>query len=315
MEPQEERQMTETAIETTGLTKDYGSGRGLFDLDLAVDEGEVFGYLGPNGAGKTTTIRLLMDLIHPTAGAARIFGLDCHADAVEIKGHIGYVPGELPQFGGLRGNEIVAYMAGLRGGVDDKVVSNLCERFQLDLGQRFREYSRGNKQKLAIVLGFMVQPRLLVLDEPTGGLDPLNQHEFYDMCKEAKADGATVFLSSHILSEVEHISDRVAIIRGGRLVRLAKIHELHEMRVHHVEIEFKGEVPLEGIRAAEGVDNVTTEDHRVTCVVRGSFEPLMKAISSSEVVNLSSHEPNLEDVFLTYYRDGSEPVAAEATAG
>jgi ABC-2 type transport system ATP-binding protein len=206
-------------------------------------------------------------------------------------------------------------MAGLRGGVDDKVVTNLCERFQLDLGQRFREYSRGNKQKLAIVLGFMHQPRLLVLDEPTGGLDPLNQQEFYDMCKEAKAAGATVFLSSHILSEVEHISDRVAIIRGGRLVRLAKIHELHEMRVHHVEIEFKGEVPLDAIRAAKGVDSVTVEDHRVNCVVRGSFEPLMKALAAGEVVNLSSHEPNLEEVFLAYYRDRSEPVAAEAVAG
>ena len=302
------------AIETMGLTKDYGSGRGLFDLDLEVDEGEVFGYLGPNGAGKTTTIRLLMDLIHPTAGSAKIFGLDCHADAVEVKRHIGYVPGELPQFGGLRGNEIVAYIAGLRGGVDDKVVSNLCERFNLDLGQRFREYSRGNKQKLAILLGFMHQPRLLVLDEPTGGLDPLNQQEFYDMCREAKATGATIFLSSHILSEVEHISDRVVIIRGGRLVRLAKIHELHEMRVHQVEIEFRGEVPIDLVRAAEGIDGVKAEDHRVSCVVRGSFEPLMKALAASDVVNLTSHEPNLEEVFLTYYRDGSEPVAEAAAA-
>jgi ABC-2 type transport system ATP-binding protein len=308
--------MTETAIETSGLTKDYGSSRGLFDLDLTVEVGEVFGYLGPNGAGKTTTIRMLMDLIHPTGGSARIFGMDCHEQAVEIKRHIGYVPGELPEFGGLRGNEIVAYMAGLRGGVDDKVVANLCERFHLDLGQRFREYSRGNKQKLAIVLGFMHQPKLLVLDEPTGGLDPLNQQEFYDMCKEAKAGGSTIFLSSHILSEVEHISDQVAIIRGGRLVRLAKIHELHEMRVHQVEIEFDGDVPLDRIRAAEGVDKVEAEDHRVNCVVRGSFEPLMKALAASDVVNLTSHEPNLEDVFLQYYRDVSDPApkGAEAAA-
>jgi ABC-2 type transport system ATP-binding protein len=299
--------MTETAIETQGLSKDYGSGRGLFDLNLTVEAGEVFGYLGPNGAGKTTTIRLLMDLIHPTTGSARIFGLDCHHEAVDIKRHIGYVPGELPQFGGLRGSEIVAYMAGLRGGVDDRVVSSLCERFQLDLGQRFREYSRGNKQKLAIVLGFMHQPRLLVLDEPTGGLDPLNQQQFYDMCREAKAAGATVFLSSHILSEVEHISDRVAIIRSGRLVRLARIHELHEMRVHQVEIEFLGAVPVDRIQAAEGVENVKPDDHRVSCLVRGSFEPLMKALASSDVVNLTSHEPNLEEVFLTYYREGSDP--------
>ena len=306
-----------TALETTGLTKNYGSGRGLFDLDLEVAEGEVFGYLGPNGAGKTTTIRLLMDLIHPTAGSARIFGLDCHTDAVEVKRHIGYVPGELPQFGGLRGKEIVAYIAGLRGGVDDEVVSSICERLSLDLGQRFREYSRGNKQKLAILLGFMHQPRLLVLDEPTGGLDPLNQQEFYNMCGEAKDKGATVFLSSHILSEVEHISDRVGIIRGGRLVRLAKIHELHEMRVHQVEIEFAGEVPVDAIRAAAGVDRVELSDHRVTCVVKGSFGPLVRALASAEVVNLVSHEPSLEEVFLSYYRDDSalapEATAAEAT--
>jgi ABC-2 type transport system ATP-binding protein len=163
----------------------------------------------------------------------------------------------------------------------------------------------------------MHQPKLLVLDEPTGGLDPLNQQEFYDMCKEAKDGGSTIFLSSHILSEVEHISDRVAIIRGGRLIRLARIHELHEMRVHQVEIEFKGTVPLDGIRAAEGVDKVHPEDHRVNCVVRGSFEPLMRALAGSDVVNLTSHEPNLEEVFLQYYRDDSEAVAkvAESAAG
>jgi ABC-2 type transport system ATP-binding protein len=303
------------AIETRGLTKDYGSGRGLFDLNLEVAEGDVIGYLGPNGAGKTTTIRLLMDLIHPTSGSARIFGLDCHRDAVEVKRHIGYVPGELPQFGGLRGSQIVAYMAGLRGGVDDKVVSEICERFSLDLGQRFREYSRGNKQKLAILLGFMHRPRLLGLDEPTGGLDPLNQQAFYDLCREAKAAGATVFLSSHILSEVEHISDRVGIIRSGRLVRLADMHELHEMRVHQVEIEFAGPVPLEGIRSAEGVEQVEAADHRVRCVVRGSFEPLMKALVNSDVVNLTSHEPSLEEVFLAYYRNGSESAPAEVEAG
>jgi ABC-2 type transport system ATP-binding protein len=302
------------ALETSGLTKDYGSGRGIFDLDLAVEEGEVFGYLGPNGAGKTTTIRLLMDLIHATAGSAQIFGLDCHRDAVEVKRCIGYVPGELPQFGGLRGSEIVAYIAGLRGGVDDHVVSQICERLGLDLGQRFREYSRGNKQKLAILLGFMHQPRLLVLDEPTGGLDPLNQQEFYDMCREAKDHGATVFLSSHILSEVEHISDRVGIIRGGRLVRLARIHELHEMRVHQVEIEFAGEVPVAAIRAAAGVESVEVSDHRVTCVVKGSFAPLVRALASSDVVNLVSHEPSLEEVFLSYYREDTAPAPAAAGA-
>jgi len=301
------------AVDTSGLSKDFGRGRGLFDLNLRVEEGEVLGYLGPNGAGKTTTIRLLMGLIHPSSGSARIFGLDCQRQAVEVKRHVGYVPGELPQFGGLRGSEVVAYMAGLRGSVDDKRVQEICKRFSLDLGQRFREYSRGNKQKLAILLGFMHRPRLLILDEPTGGLDPLNQQEFYDMCRDSKSHGTTIFLSSHILSEVEHISDRVGIIRAGHLVRTARLDELHDIRVHQVEVEFAGAVPLEAIRGAQGVDRVEAEDHRVRFVVRGSFEPVMKALAGSEVVNLVSHEPSLEEVFLTFYRDGGKSGALDPT--
>ncbi|HEV2013015.1 MAG TPA: ABC transporter ATP-binding protein [Candidatus Dormibacteraeota bacterium] len=299
------------AIETSGLSKDYGKGRGLFDLSLQVEEGEVLGYLGPNGAGKTTTIRLLMGLIHPTAGSASIFGLDGQRQAVEIKRYVGYVPGELPQFGGLRGSEIVAYMAGLRGGVDEKVVAQICKRFGLDLGQRFREYSRGNKQKLAIVLGFMHAPRLLILDEPTGGLDPLNQQEFYDMCRESKAKGTTIFLSSHILSEVEHVSERVGIIRDGRLVETAKLTELHKIRVHQVEIDFAGTVPLAAIRAAQGVDRVEVNDYRVRCVVQGSFESLMRALTGATVVNFVSHEPSLEEIFLTFYRAGGPVESGE----
>jgi len=301
------------AIDIGGLSKDYGRDRGLFDLTLQVEEGEVLGFLGPNGAGKTTTIRLLMGLIHPTAGSARIFGLDCQRQAVEVKRQVGYVPGELPQFGGLRGSDIVAYMAGLRGGADEKVVTEISRRFSLDLGQRFREFSRGNKQKLAILLGFMHRPRLLILDEPTGGLDPLNQQEFYDMCRESKSHGTTIFLSSHILSEVEHISDRVGIIRAGHLVRTARLDELHDIRFHQVEVEFAGVVPLEAIRGAQGVDRVEAEDHRVRFVVRGSFEPVMKALAGSEVVNLFSHEPSLEEVFLTFYRDAGKSGALDPT--
>lgn len=300
-----------SAIRAEGLTKDYGSHRGLFNLDLEVNEGEVLGYLGPNGAGKTTTIRLLMALIHPSSGSSSIFGLDCQRQSVEVKRHVGYVPGELPQFGGLRGSEIVAYMAGLRGGVDNELVARICERFSLDLGQRFREYSRGNKQKLAILLGFMHRPRLLVLDEPTGGLDPLNQQEFYDMCREAKEEGATVFLSSHILSEVEHVSDRVAILRAGTLVRTAALHELHEIHFHQVELDFVGAMPLAAIRAAPGVERVAVEDHHLRCIVRGSFAPLLDALAGSDVLNLNSHEPTLEEVFLTYYREDSPATVEE----
>ena len=302
------------AIKSQRLTKDYGSGRGLFDLELEVEEGEVFGYLGPNGAGKTTTIRLLMGMIHPTRGSASIFSLDSHKQSVDVKKYVGYVPGELPNFGGLRGSEIVAYMAGLRGGVDEKLVQEICKRFELNLGQRFREYSRGTKQKLAILLGFMHRPRVLILDEPTGGLDPLNQQEFYKMCREAKERGATAFLSSHILSEVEHISDRVGIIRSGRLIRTASLADLHDIRVHQVEIEFAGPPPVDAIRTVEGVEHVAVDGHRVRCTVRGSFAPLMRALAGSEVVNLSSHEPSLEELFLTYYREGDQRALAPAGA-
>jgi ABC-2 type transport system ATP-binding protein len=292
-----------SAIQTVGLTKDYGTGRGLFDLDLEVPEGQVFGYLGPNGAGKTTTIRLLMGLIRPTRGSASIFGLDCQSQAVDVKRHVGYVPGEPPQFGALRGREVIAYLGAMAGGVDHAYVKQLCDRLQLDLSLRFREYSSGNKKKLLLVIAFMHRPKLLVLDEPTGGLDPLNQQEFYAMVREARRDGGTVFLSSHVLSEVEHVCDRVGIIRAGRLVRVASLEELHQIRMHRVEIEFAGDVPVEAISRAAGVDGVTAENHRVRCFVRGSFEPLMTAIAGAHVVNLSSHEPSLEDTFLEYYAE------------
>src|SRR5262244_2708432 len=298
------------AVRTNGLTRDYGAGRGLFDLDVEVRAGEVFGYLGPNGAGKTTTIRLLMGLARPTRGSASIFGLDCQSQPVEVKRHVGYVPGEPPQFGGLRGREVIAYLGAMAGGVDQAYVKSLCDRLQLDLSRRYREYSSGNKKKLLLVIAFMHRPELLILDEPTSGLDPLNQQEFYAMVREARKGGATVFLSSHVLSEVEHVCDRVGIIRTGRLVNISSMEELHEIRVHRVEIEFAGDVPAEAIRRADGVDGVTVENHRVHCVVRGSFEPLMAAVARAHVVNLSSHEPSLEDTFLEYYSEaGKEEVA------
>jgi ABC-2 type transport system ATP-binding protein len=299
-----------SAIITSGLTKDYGSGRGLFDLDLEVPEGQVFGYLGPNGAGKTTTIRQLMALAYPTRGTASIFGLDCHRQAVEVKRHVGYVPGEAPQFGSLRGREIIAYLGAMAGGVDQAHVKELCERLDFDASMRYRQYSSGNKKKLLLVIAFMHRPRLLILDEPTSGLDPLNQQEFYAMALEAKKAGATVFLSSHVLSEVEHVCDRVGIIRAGRLVRVASLEDLHEIRVHRVEIEFEGDVPVEAIRRAAGVDDVTVGDGRLRCGVHGSFEPLIAAIAGAHVVNLTSHEPSLEDTFLEYYSEpGKQAVA------
>jgi ABC-2 type transport system ATP-binding protein len=297
------------AIATEDLTKDYGGGRGLFDLDLQVAEGEVFGYLGPNGAGKTTTIRLLMGLIHATRGSASVFGLDAIRKSVEVKRLVGYMPGELPQFGGLRGRDIAGHFAALRGGVDEARVRRITERLDLDLGLKFREYSTGNKRKLGILLAFMHQPRLLVLDEPTSGLDPLNQQEFYKLVREAQAAGATVFLSSHVLSEVEHVCQRVGIIRRGRLVKVARLEDLHEMHVRHVEVEFAGSPQPQLFERLPGVEKVETNHQRVSFTLRGSFEPVADALAGHHVVNLASREPSLEDVFLTYYEEQPQAVA------
>jgi len=293
--------MTE-AIEAQGLTKDYGNGRGIFDLDLTVADGEVFGFLGPNGAGKTTTIRQLMGLIHPTRGSARIFGLDCDRDSVAVKRKVGYCPGELPQFGGWRGSEIVAYVAGLRGDVDNATIKALAERLDLDLGRKYREYSHGNKQKLALVLAFMHKPRLVILDEPTSGLDPLVQQEFYGIVRDARSAGSTIFVSSHVLSEVEHICDRVGIVREGRLATVSKLEELVGMRAFHVEIEFADGVPTEQLKGVPGFEQVRVEDHRASGILRGSFEPLMSALVGRRVIGLVSREPSLEEIFLTYYQ-------------
>jgi ABC-2 type transport system ATP-binding protein len=294
------------AIKTQGLTKDFGGGKGLFDLDLEVVEGEAFGYLGPNGAGKSTTIRILMGLIHPTRGSASIFGLDTMRRSVDVKRLVGYIPGELPQFGGLRGRDIAGHFGALRGAVDQAWVKEICERLDLDLHPKFREYSTGNKRKLGILLAFMHRPKLLVLDEPTSGLDPLNQQEFNKLVNEARADGATIFLSSHVLSEVEHVCQRVGIIRRGRLAKVARLEELHEMHVRRVEVDFAGDAQPQLFEALPGVENVESNHHRISFTVRGSFEPVADVLAGNHVVNLASHEPSLEEIFLTYYEDQPE---------
>jgi len=295
--------MAVAAISTSRLTKDYGAGRGLFDLDLHVAQQEVIGYLGPNGSGKTTTIRLLMGMIRPSSGSAHIFGLDCVRDSVEVKRKVGYLPGDIPQFGSLRGSEVVAYLGGMRGGVDRRRVRAIAERFDLDLNRRFREYSSGNKQKLGILLAFMHRPDLLILDEPTSGLDPLNQQEFYELLRETRDAGATIFLSSHVLSEVEHVCDRVGILRAGRLVKVAELGELTRIRVHHVEVEFASgdEVPEDRLRAATGIEDVRVDGQRLKCTVHGNFDGLLDAISSSHVIDLVSTEPSLEEFFLSFF--------------
>src|SRR6476660_8908585 len=213
-------------IEVEGLTKSYGSKRGIADVSFEVDEGEVFGFLGPNGAGKTTTIRLLRALRHGDAGTARIAGFDCWKQSIDIKRIVGYMPGEPALDPNLTGGQTLEYFAHLRGGVDQAYLKQLVQRFDLDTSRKFRQYSTGNKRKVVLIQAFMHRPSLLILDEPTSGLDPLNQHEFDRMVNEVRADGRTVFLSSHILSEVEKTCTRVAIIRAGNIVRIGGVAEV-----------------------------------------------------------------------------------------
>jgi ABC-2 type transport system ATP-binding protein len=296
------------AIQTEKLTKMYGSNRGVLELDLQVRHGEIFGFLGPNGAGKTTTIRMLLNLIAPTGGKALINGLDCQKDTVEIKKQIGYLPGEFSLYPNLTGAKTLEYFANLRGGVDWKYVTQLAQRFDFDMSKKFKQYSRGNKQKLGIIQAFMHHPSLLILDEPTGGLDPLNQQEFYRLVDEVKKNGTTIFFSSHIMSEVEKTCDRVAIIREGRLVKVGPISELTGIRSHQLEIVFAGAAPLAELEKIPGISNVTaqTEDATttVTCVSRvDAIDAVLKTIASFKVLHFVSQEPSLEETFLEYYKD------------
>ena len=294
-----------TVIEVSGLTKYYGTKRGVIDLSFEVREGEIFGFLGPNGAGKTTTIRLLMGLLFPKSGRASVGGLDCWRDSVRVKRLVGYLPGELSLDPNLTGGQILTYFANLRGAVDPGYVERLVSRLDLDTSRRFRHYSHGNKQKVGLIQAFMHRPRVLILDEPTSGLDPLNQHEFQQMVFEARAEGRTVVLSSHVLSEVESSCDRVAIIRDGRLVRIGGVAELKNIRHHHIELTFATTPPLEAFRGLNGLERVDLAPDGITLrlVVQGSVDGLIKLAAQYPVVNIVSEEPSLEDIFLRYYRD------------
>ncbi len=288
-------------IRTEGLTKYYGKTLGVGDLDLEVERGEVFGYLGPNGAGKTTTIRTLLDFIRPTKGKATIFGLDAHKDSVKIRRRIGYVPGELELYKKLKGSELLLHFASLRGGVDWKHVEKLAQRLDFDMSKPVRSLSSGNKHKLGLVQAFMHRPDLLILDEPTAGLDPLMQQEFYRMIREVKDAEQTVFLSSHILPEVEHICDRVGFIRNGKLIEIEDVADLKAHAFRQIEIHFAEPVPKEEFENLSGVQNVIVEDSILRCKAAGSLDAVIKAAAKHEVVNVISHEPNLEDIFLAYY--------------
>lgn len=296
-----------TAIRTQGLTKDYGAGHGVFDLELEVKAGEVFGFIGPNGAGKTTTIRLLMDLTRADSGRASVFGLDTRRDSVAVKRVTGYLPGELPSFPGFTGGQLLELFANLRGGVPMERIQTLADRFQLELSRRYRDYSHGNKQKLLLVQAFMHRPRLVLLDEPTLGLDPVMQQEFRLLIRETAASGATVFLSSHVLSEVEKGCDRIAIIAGGRLRRVGTMAELRQLSVHNVDATVDSDVSRAQLVAIPGVTDVEIANHHVHCRVRGRVAPLLRVLDAAGVVEIDSQEMSLEEVFLEEY---SQPVAS-----
>ena len=293
-------------IETDKLTKFYGPHRGIVEVDLAVEQGEVFGFLGPNGAGKTTTIRLLLDLIRPTKGRASVFGIETSADPVAIHRRIGYLPGEFTLYDRLTGGQTLTYFANLRGGVDPIYQRSLIERFELDPSRRFREYSKGNKQKVGLVAALQHRPELLFLDEPTAGLDPLVQQTFFGVLREAVDEGATVFLSSHILSEVEKHADRVAIIREGRLTRVDRVDALRDLAHHQVELRFAGPVPAAAFEALPGVSEVTAQDHVLRLRVVGAIAPVVQAAARYELLDFVSREPSLEETFLAEY--GQTPV-------
>jgi len=291
--------MSEMAIRTAGLTKHFGDLVALDHLDLEVAQGEVVGYLGPNGAGKTTTIRLLLGLSRPTEGRAEIFGLDCQRQPVQTHRRLAFVAGEANLWPSLTGAETLALLGRVHGGVDEAYRDELIERFDLDPTKKVRAYSKGNHQKVILIAALMVRPDLLVLDEPTSGLDPLMEQAFRRCVREARDRGQTIFLSSHMMSEVEALCDRVGILRDGKLVEMGTLDEMRHLSALTVEARFDGTIPdLSGV---PGVSAVQADGSMVRCQVRGSVEPLVKVLAAAGVTELLSREPSLEELFLAQY--------------
>jgi ABC-2 type transport system ATP-binding protein len=297
----------DAAIRTLGLTKDFGGGHGLFDLDLEVRRGEVFGFLGPNGAGKSTTMRLLLDLIRPTAGSAKLMELDIRRDSREIRRRVGFLPGDFALYPRLSGRAMLDHLSELRGGVDPRVRDGLAERFNAPLDRPIRELSTGNRQKVGLIQAFMHEPELLILDEPIAGLDPLVQQSFHALLGEVAAQGRTVFLSSHTLSEVERVAQRVAILREGRLAVVDSLENLRAIAVRRLDVEFANSAPPEDeIRALRGVRDAKLEGSHLVVAYEGSVDPVVKAIAGYDVRSLRSRDDDLEEIFLRFYRgDGA----------
>ncbi|MBR6917269.1 MAG: ABC transporter ATP-binding protein [Clostridia bacterium] len=289
------------AVKTEKLTKYYGKSRGIVDLDLSVGEGEYFGFIGPNGAGKSTTIRSLLGLITPTSGKGSVFGRDIVAEKDEILRDVGYIPSEAIFYSGMKGKDIIKLSSELRGVDCSARASGLCERLELDTSKKVDELSFGNRKKLAIVCALQSSPRLLILDEPTGGLDPLIQHEFFEMIKEQNEQGATVFLSSHILTEVQRNCTRAAVIKEGRIIASGSVEALSKTRAKRVSL--RGRVDVERL---EGIKDVIKHGDAISFLYSGEIKALLDCLASGEVSDLSISEPDLEEIFLHYYEKAGD---------
>jgi ABC-2 type transport system ATP-binding protein len=294
--------MMNLAIETEKLTKSYGrKARGIEEVNLAVEEGEVFGFLGPNGAGKTTTVRTLLGFLRPTGGRGEVFGLDIRKDSVEIRARVGNLPGEFALEDKMTGEGLLRFFARLRGVKDLGYARELAERLGAELHRPMRRLSRGNKQKIGLVQAMFHRPPLLMLDEPTGGLDPLVQEEFLDIIEEVKAEGRTVFFSSHNLAEVERVCDRVGIIRGGRMVAVETTDTLIDKSFRHVVLTFAEDVDPKPFEALRGVRDLKAGGNRLAFTLYDDLDEMVKLAARHELVNMEYERPSLEEVFLTYY--------------
>jgi ABC-2 type transport system ATP-binding protein len=291
------------AIEARKLTKRYGAARGIEALDFAVEAGEVYGLLGPNGAGKTTTIRLLLDLIRPTSGEMRVLGADPRRDP-SLRGRVGYLPGDLRLYEKLTGRQQLAYFAGVRGLRGLGIAETLAERLDVELDRPQKALSKGNRQKVGILLAFMHEPELLILDEPTSGLDPLVQQTFNDLLGEQREQGRTVLISSHVLPEVQHVADRVALLRDGRLLLEETVDGLRRRAFDRVEVRLAEPAAPDAFAHLNGVDELERANGRIVFAVHGEPDALIKALAGHHVVAYESREPDLEDVFLTLYGSG-----------
>ncbi len=297
--------MTEKVIETQGLTVYYGKHRGIKDVNLTVEKGEAFGFLGPNGAGKTTTQRVLLDVIRPTSGRASIFGMDSRTQGVELRKRVGYLPGELALYKDMKADQFFKMYEYLRAANGKQGYwRELAKRLDLDISRKIGNFSRGNKQKVGIVAAFMNQPDLLILDEPTGGLDPLVQQTVMEMVREVKADGRTVFFSSHILPEVQAVCDRVGIIRDGQLVATQSVEELIAARLNRLTMIFV-DLPPVGTFALEGVTEMERTEQSITLEVRENLPQVLAAAAQHDIQDIRTHNISLEDVFLDYYGKGN----------